>query len=880
MGLMTPERSTELLLKLAGPLSGWWLVVLFPAVLALGWWIYQRQFKGVPRGSALALTGIRLTLLSLVLLLVFRPSILLRTTLTYRGRVLVVIDDSESMTVADSSLADADALRLSRMLTPPAETAHTAFARMAAALDDVAARLRAFQRYSRDADRGTDAFWDRAASAQEDVNGLLVRFSEAAVAVPQLDVEASERLQLIRDGVSQEQQGFAVFFTGSDDPGGAAYDGAVTRLEQHAAALQSLQGAADAVAIAGGDQELIAAARAVRERNRLSLAGAALAALRPALQETLTDQALQLVSGMTGEQQDLARFTQSSVGAHRGTTDLVARLNALLTTPDDAPLTAILLISDGRDLAGRPAAAMHQEAVRRGVPVFTAGIGPATEPTDLAVLKVVAPPFAVAGSPVRVRVLVKTAIADAVDGRLVVWHGAEEVAAETVALVPGEQLLEIRFAPEQTGLFRYSVSLDSLEGEVFPRRNNAAEFVVHVRETRAKVLFLDWKPRWEARFALNVLKRLDYLDLNAIIVLVQEEAALRRGVEKGTWPDSPEALAMYDLIIVGDVPVDLLTADEWTALQVAVRDQGKTLCFLGANGAAPAAVPAPLRAALLPFPGAAQAAASVPSLADLQLSPAGALQPTTRRLAPGVQTAALTQPGLPADSQVLAVAGSNPLIAGRFVGAGKTYLIGSDDLWRLLNPTTLGGHEEIYLRLLNWAIEGGPGGAGAETPELAVDQRSFLWGEPVQVWARRAPAGAVVQAIAADGAAAGEAALVLAHPGARLQRAVFAELPPANVTFRLRDSAAAAGPVSIVRDYPELKHLARNDTFLATLSAATGGRHRELPDLRRSFAEIEPKIRIEKHESVWRLWSSALILALAAILLTTEWVWRKFVGLV
>ncbi len=40
------------------------------------------------------------------------------------------------------------------------------------------------------------------------------------------------------------------------------------------------------------------------------------------------------------------------------------------------------------------------------------------------------------------------------------------------------------------------------------------------------------------------------------------------------------------------------------------------------------------------------------------------------------------------------------------------------------------------------------------------------------------------------------------------------------------------------------------------------------------------KERVESEEQVWQLWDMPIILLFLAVILTVEWVWRKFVGLI
>ena len=74
--------------------------------------------------------------------------------------------------------------------------------------------------------------------------------------------------------------------------------------------------------------------------------------------------------------------------------------------------------------------------------------------------------------------------------------------------------------------------------------------------------------------------------------------------------------------------------------------------------------------------------------------------------------------------------------------------------------------------------------------------------------------------------------------------------------------------------------LSRNDGFLRDMSESTGGCYAPFAAAHEILARITPKTRTEKHEQSVRLWDSLTILWFIVIVLTVEWVWRKWVGLV
>src|SRR5437763_371258 len=91
------------------------LLCLVPLVLLV--WLYRYELKLVSGASALGLLLLRLTVLALLLSLVcLQPVVARDRTYGLPGRVLVAVDRSDSMDVADPQREPVDKLRLARAL--------------------------------------------------------------------------------------------------------------------------------------------------------------------------------------------------------------------------------------------------------------------------------------------------------------------------------------------------------------------------------------------------------------------------------------------------------------------------------------------------------------------------------------------------------------------------------------------------------------------------------------------------------------------------------------------------------------------------------------------------------------------------------------------
>jgi len=887
---MVPRVDTELELQFALGASAWWLLLLVPIIAAIGWGLYRRQWKGLERVHVIGLVALRLFLLVALVFLAFRPSLVYRTVLEYPGRVLVVVDNSESMRTTNAGLADGPACRLARAIAAESQDQSETYRRLARMLLDVEADVRQYERFLKKSPPDDDTRWDVAARTQDALMDRFDGFAEAVAGAPAPPERLRSRLKETTGSVAALSRSLQTLFSVSVRPDAAAFDRFCSSLESDADALAEIQTAMDVASLNAGNAPLAEAASDVRGRSRLDVVAAYLEKMRARLADRLRGQGVEVVTLITGEASPLDSHTASAIAPERGLTDIAGRLDAIIEDESDFPLSAVAVFTDGRDIGEESMEAITQAYSRAQVPVFACGIGGLDEPTDLAILRVVAPPFAVVGAPMNVRALVKTSLPEPTEVAVQVLRDGESVAKKNVTLGTwDDEHVLLRVTPKSVGHARYQVRVSTVKGEAFPAANNAAEFVTHVRAERVRVLMLDWKPRWETRFALNTLRRLDYIDLNAIVVIAGEKAALTRGVARGNWPSTRDELSIYDLVVIGDVPDGLLTDSDWEALRLFAEEQGKTLCYIGERAGLPGLADAracrPDAAATPLLPPRLAPGDATPELT--RLSAAGAIHPLTRRFARGIEEARIEANGwaFPRTHALMTAATGAPLVAARFVGNGKVVSVRSDQLWKVFNPTHLDAHAQLFVGLIEWAVDGGFGkGEGDANRPIALETRALTTCQACQVWLDSASVApgteAHVEAVAAGKAIASSPAAAQ-RDGAGVLRASFDSLPAGDVSFRVRGGdGAASDPILVVDDYPELRILARDQDYLRRLAQSTGGSYRELPDAERFFLDLELKERVQKHESTWRLWDSAIVWGLLALALTAEWVWRKLVGLV
>jgi hypothetical protein len=867
-------RTVEYAVRFAAAWSAWWLVPAVPLVAWLGAEIYRRQSRAIVRGHAWGLILLRMIILVSVVVLVFRPSLIRRETSTYPGRLLMILDDSASMGIVDSTLPDGEALKIARQT--PGNPANNE-APVASLREDILTVERTLIRYeqgSRGLDRSQDAFWREAERVQTLVNERLTAVAQRAADLAN-SAGAAPKLQEVAGRCSELNASLKPLFTGDQVPSGESVVKMRAALSELVALLDEAQQGADRAAITAGAPALAAAAAAVRQTPRIDLAYAWLKSHRDALLSAVDGASVWL---LPLSQRDPVRFSKldpqvPAIAA--GETDLTGTLLKLLESDNPFPLAGVVIFSDGRNLGDTSLDAVTRAATMRSVPLFFAGVGGAEEPPDIAACGAYYPPFAVAGKPVGLRVDLKTVLPKPGKVDLELLGPAGQVITNQTLEIAGDQAMQRRlsFTPEKEGLQRLTVRAGVAEGEVVPRENNSLDLAVRVRPEPVRVLFLDWKPRWQGRFINNILTRLGYLDVNSITVLAQPDQVLKRGVGRGFWPENASALVLYDLIILGDLPSDILTPVEWRLLADYV-EAGGSLALLGTGRRDP--LPPVIQNLLPTRPRVAETVPPADSM-SLQLTRAGRHHPVTRSLAGVVQDAEVATAERRRDDAMglLQTRDGVPLISARFAGKGKTLLVDTDRLWRKLNATAIEAHAALVAGIVDWAVEAGAPAPGGPRPDLY----RYTSRESVQIWTEAAGATNRVIELRA-GEQMLEAPAVQAYPGDTWAAAVFEKVPPGDWTVTRRGGADAPEPLRVLDRSRELHALSRDEAFLRALAVHSGGVCAGLADAGRLFNDIQPRSRVEHQERVWRLWDSPWMLGLLVVMLTIEWIWRKLAGLV
>lgn len=879
---MRPEQTFEFTLNFASRLSPLWLLLVLPAALVPAYWLYRREIGAMPARRRHLLYALRLGLVAAVCFAMFMPELGIVRRLLYRGRIVFLLDNSESMLANDSSMPPLDAMAAARvlLLDEDADSAVAAFQRCAARLQEALNRLKAFQR---DLEHFGRESVETAQAAQQLADRMTIVFLALAQEEKRLPVErlTDEQREELRRHWAESirlKEEFDDLFAGAA-PAAQAVSRLGALFETASAAFRAFQLDIDRQELATENKAFRAATAAIIAQRRLDLVPGIVNRLLPTIRQWVPGQVIQLVGLMDGASRILDRNdVMPPQAAVRGPTDILGRLKQLIDEEHDFPLSAVVLLSDGVDLSRHDADAVLKTSVRQRVPLFCAGVGHVQAPFDMAIERLSVPPVGVLNQPLAVGVHVKAAVPLPTPCTISVRaDDGQELASQTVEVRNPHQIVYLPMTPTRLGPERLRVSLHTAGPDLFTAHNNHAEFVLDVRDRPVRVLLLDDRPHWQTRFALNILSRLPYVDLNRIIRITSPDGTVKRGVDNGMWPDSAAALNIYDLIVLGRFDDDILTAEEWAQIDAFLTVEGKALAIL-APGSAPHYPEALVRRfPFRPLAAAGVSASGPGSAVDrrgalLRMTDEGTLHPLTRGLADNVAGDGFPGASLAPDAFALLfqAGATQPLVSCRFVGDGRVFLLADDQLWRHLNQHALAAHAALFGNLVTWALRTFDQG-------VAVDQNVLTEGESFQVWF--AAAGVEASVVDAAGKALARAHSEPANAANGLARARFEPLPPGR--YRLHAGPARqAEPLHVLKDDRELMRLALDRDYLTRLAVLSGGEYRALSEIDHAFAGIPLKERREIRRHVFAFWSSRITLLALLLMLSAEWTMRKMWRLV
>lgn len=583
-------------------------------------------------------------------------------------------------------------------------------------------------------------------------------------------------------------------------------------------------------------------------------------------------------------------------------------LHDLSTELSGTPVAGVVLLSDGADNASTPERqplAAGRRLARAGVPIHACLVGN-ERPRDASVALVAESPFAFVGDPVPIRVNVDHRELAGESVSITVFADDRMIESrDTVLPDNGDPVVQRFSVPfDQPGSQTVRAEIAPIPGELTTANNTARTDVLVVDEP-LRVLYIERWPRWQFHFLRNAMLR-DTLRCNPHLVLLSEDPATpEEERQTAAFPASAEELATFDVVVVGDLAPQDLSPQQWDWLHEHVVENGAGVIFIAGTMHMPTGFLDTAIGPLLPF----DRAISIPEedVRDYHplLTTLGTHHPLMRMgfgddpqsawtrlpalqwyagiadLKPGAVVLA-ERPGIDGEA-------STPLMILQRVGRGLSLFVGTDETWRWRYQV---GNRYFY-GFWGHAIQhvGMPHRAEAfQTVRIETPVRPVVRDRPVSVSVSIAPTDTT---LALD---ATETLLLVADHAAGGPRLTFpveqsADSPliyhgairlPDEGEYRVFvegyedrgeaviDVAAGTG-AELELAYPQV-----NPTLMRQLADLTGGEYvtlAELPELINRLDLSPLRYRWSERVPLWDGWG---LLSLLALLLTAEWVLRKW----
>ncbi|MFK7959239.1 MAG: hypothetical protein AB8G96_01835 [Phycisphaerales bacterium] len=791
----------------------WLLIVLGAAALA---WIAYRRMAG-PRTWRAGLAGLRTLTILLVIALLAGPQAELPRVDIERDWLLVLVDRSRSMTIAD-----ADALAVG------ADTGAGSTVAGAAGSDPL--------RRTRD-QQARDAF-----------------------------AAAADELQAVADEKDIRWFGF--------------HEGVFT-----------LQATADGGASGSSNA---AASDAANSANLANSANAANSA---------------------GPQPDALPIIPSFGPASGSRTDIGRAIDQSLQRAGGRPISAVLLLSDGRSTRTvDPAIARRLRA--DGVQLFTVPLGAAEPIGDLSVGRLDAPSRAFVRDKVPVRVDLERlgpALQDSgATVRLIDESTGEELASERLEAGSDRDRLTLVAEPEVAGETSWSVVIEPDRPDLVPDNNRIA-FPVELIDREMRVLFVDGYPRWEYRYLKNLLIREASIESSNFLVTADRDFAQEGNAPITRLPRSMEEFEPFDVMVIGDVPAGFFSPEQMELMRDHVAESGAGVLWIGGPESMPSTYADSVLADLMPFRGGLRLPAIgspvtmqptplAERLGVLQLVigdeqgwPEALIDPSTgwsqlyyaQRI--GLDQMKPTAEALATTVQTFDGAPLPLLMSMRF-GAGQSIYVATDEIWRWRYGRGELLPDQFWIQMVRMLARERLAASGVRAVLNANPSRGQT-GRPVRLSLRVLDAqltderrsSVAAEIVDADGQVRSRAELV--RDGDSGDAFATTWIPDAAGEYTVRiserafDGLGLAAAVSIREPADELLQPETDHDLLARLASETGGRV-VAPDELGATLETLPNRQVRTENPLREsIWDTPLAFLLLLLLLGLEWAGRRMLRL-
>lgn len=440
---------------------------------------------------------------------------------------------------------------------------------------------------------------------------------------------------------------------------------------------------------------------------------------------------------------------------------LGAGLRHVLGDLRGTPPAAIVLLTDGINTDGLSLGDAARYARRKGVPMFTVGLGSENPVLDLELADLLVDEVVFVDDVVNFEYkltgrglagkTVEVALREKDDSTVLAQMKA------TIAEDGKPQRLQLPYRPTKVGEFEYVIEVEGLADEAQLENNRQAR-LVSVRKEQIKVLLAQAYPSYEFRYLKNMLERDSTIQLKTVLQDADLEYAELDQTALRVFPVRREELFAFDVVIFGDVNPSFLSASVLENLSEFVGKKGGGIAFIAGpkylplgyrNTQLEALFPIHLNAVTVPEPGKPIDQGFVVQPTELGLA-----SPQMQLGDGAAETARIWQdlhplywlleaPQVKPAARVLAEHPTRladdgrrlPVFLMQYVGAGKVLFHATDDTWMWRYRVGDVFFARYWIQAVRYLSRSKLLGKD-HAVELTADRREYRRGEPVRLRAR------------------------------------------------------------------------------------------------------------------------------------------------
>lgn len=602
---------------------------------------------------------------------------------------------------------------------------------------------------------------------------------------------------------------------------------------------------------------------------------------------------------------------------------LGASLQQTLELQRGRPTSAVVFVSDGINTDGisisEAAAAYRTE----GLPVFAVGVGNDQAEPDVQLADVMLESIAFVGDSIQIPFTLRLQEVPASELKITVrdLSSGSALAEQTVSITENQSTASgvLSFNADRPGTLRIAIEALPVPREKL-LENNKIERTLEIRDQAISVLLVQQSPNYEFRFLKSLLDRARQpgspdkptFMLTSILLEGDPRYADQDKSAERLLPVSFEQLSKFDVIILGDLGAGQIGSTTLQSIERLVNQQGSGLMVIAGNTDSYAILSSSSLQRLLPTEPPGKRAntnstntnsATSSMTFRWQLSPLGMTAQPLQLESDPLRNQSLWQQlppmnwfidvGQPKPGSLVWVnhydfgetSESKPLLIAQYFGKGRVVLQATDETFQWSSHF---GNDLYYQRywnqMIRWLARGKL--AGESTAKLSFDRAEYRTGESV---------GLALKFYGNVPLRENESAeVVLQREGGQRQTITLPRYGNESNIYRTQILNLAAGsyraivtkpslqppPAAELSMQPPLDELSRTRVdwkSLRSLSEATRGQFLTIDQWRNlpTYLPAGKAIRLQPLPAI-PLWNHWLVISLFIVLITSEWLLRRY----